>query len=710
MLALLGSPPQRKQRTQRRSRFSSRSGPPVLRVLFFLLLSLLTSSASSAQTIPSDRIKVLQAEDRRAPSAADLLTLRTAARGRDSQTARLALRALGRLERPALIPDITPGLRHVLPELRSEAANAIAQAARGWARPSAAGDTAQTPAGAVTPATALATLTERLDDEDEPVVRAAICESVARLPYRTVEQVRLAETALLGEFERADTVADRLGIAKAFEAFVRLTRTVRPIGAGTVAALRELFGMPGPSVSGDGAPAHQPRIDGDPLRDARVRRLSLEALMAADAVDDEIVARGLADADPQVRRLAMLAVSVTGRGAASLALGLEDSSPMVRFEALRGMRERAGEVVCASALSALTDWDPQVGLMAIDVLASCGSSSDAVTRLEAIVNDLSRAGMARGWHRAAHAIVALAMAAPDKSAVALGQFAASSIWQLRMYAARAATTLGDRERLEKLAQDADDNVVEAAIDGLVKTSGHGSDGIYITALSRPGYQAVRAAARALDGSADAAIAVPPLKSALQRLVTENHANSLDARAAIIATLTALGSPPPATKPLPPRPLSAEPVINGEALRRLAAPRARMTIAGVGSFELALFTAEAPATVLHFAELVGSGYYNGLTFHRVVPNFVIQGGSPGANEYIGHPDHMRDEVGLWPHVRGAVGISTRGRDTGDAQIFIDLVDNPRLDHEYTVFAQVLNGIDVVDHILEGDVIERVEIVP
>ena len=72
--------------------------------------------------------------------------------------------------------------------------------------------------------------------------------------------------------------------------------------------------------------------------------------------------------------------------------------------------------------------------------------------------------------------------------------------------------------------------------------------------------------------------------------------------------------------------------------------------------------------------------------------------------------MRDEVGTWPHVRGAVGISTRGHDTGDAQIFVDLVDNPRLDHQYTVFAQVLNGIEVVDRILEGDVIDRVEIFP
>jgi cyclophilin family peptidyl-prolyl cis-trans isomerase len=151
-------------------------------------------------------------------------------------------------------------------------------------------------------------------------------------------------------------------------------------------------------------------------------------------------------------------------------------------------------------------------------------------------------------------------------------------------------------------------------------------------------------------------------------------------------------------------------LNAEDLRRLAAPRARITIAGVGTIELALFTWEAPATVIQFVDLASEGYYGGLTFHRVVPNFVVQGGSPGANEYVGYPGQMRDEVGSWPHVRGAVGLSTRGRDTGDAQIFIDLVDNPRLDHQYTVFAQVLNGIDVIDRILEGDVIDKIEILP
>ncbi|MGC4085427.1 MAG: aminotransferase class I/II-fold pyridoxal phosphate-dependent enzyme [Vicinamibacterales bacterium] len=111
--------------------------------------------------------------------------------------------------------------------------------------------------------------------------------------------------------------------------------------------------------------------------------------------------------------------------------------------------------------------------------------------------------------------------------------------------------------------------------------------------------------------------------------------------------------------------------------------------------------------MRFAQLAASGYYNRLTFHRVVPNGIIQGGSPGANEYSSDAPYMRDEVGQWPHVRGALGISTRGRDTGDAQIFIDLVDNPRYDHTYTVFAQVLNGMDVVDRIIEGDVIESVD---
>ena len=115
----------------------------------------------------------------------------------------------------------------------------------------------------------------------------------------------------------------------------------------------------------------------------------------------------------------------------------------------------------------------------------------------------------------------------------------------------------------------------------------------------------------------------------------------------------------------------------------------------------------PLSSVRVVRRAGEGYYNGLTFHRVVPNFVIQGGSPGANEFMGDAFYMRDEVGL--HIRGTVGISTRGRDTGDAQMFVNLVDSPRLDHLYTVFGTVVTGMDVVDRILEGDEIDRIEIV-
>ena len=131
------------------------------------------------------------------------------------------------------------------------------------------------------------------------------------------------------------------------------------------------------------------------------------------------------------------------------------------------------------------------------------------------------------------------------------------------------------------------------------------------------------------------------------------------------------------------------------------------MAGRGSFDIAMDVDFAPLTILRVARRAGEGYYDGLTFHRVAANFVIQGGSPGANEFAGDALYMRDEVGV--HRRGTVGISTRGRDTGDAQIFVNLVDSPRLDHQYTVFGTVVSGMDVVDGVLEGDVIERIEVV-
>jgi cyclophilin family peptidyl-prolyl cis-trans isomerase len=108
-------------------------------------------------------------------------------------------------------------------------------------------------------------------------------------------------------------------------------------------------------------------------------------------------------------------------------------------------------------------------------------------------------------------------------------------------------------------------------------------------------------------------------------------------------------------------------------------------------------------------MVRDGTFDGLTFHRVVPNFVIQGGSPGANEYAGHGAYTRDEITDRSHLRGTVGISTRGRDTGDGQIFVNVVDNFRLDGDYTIFAQVVEGMESVDAVLEGDTILDAELI-
>jgi len=131
----------------------------------------------------------------------------------------------------------------------------------------------------------------------------------------------------------------------------------------------------------------------------------------------------------------------------------------------------------------------------------------------------------------------------------------------------------------------------------------------------------------------------------------------------------------------------------------------------GKFVLDMDWPAAPMTVDRFLKLATKDhYYDGLTFHRVVPNFVIQGGSPGANEYAGHKEFMRDEI--FPqrsHVRGTVGLSTRGRNTGDAQFFVNLVDNPRLDLDYTIFATVRDAdMTAIDKIEEGAEIRTISL--
>jgi len=111
----------------------------------------------------------------------------------------------------------------------------------------------------------------------------------------------------------------------------------------------------------------------------------------------------------------------------------------------------------------------------------------------------------------------------------------------------------------------------------------------------------------------------------------------------------------------------------------------------------------------FITLARKGFFNNLTFHRVVPNFVIQGGDPRGDGEGGPGYQIRCEINTRPYTRGAVGMALSGKDTGGSQFFITHSPQPHLDGGYTVFGQVTSGMDVVDRIARGDLIKRIVVV-
>ncbi|HWP42273.1 MAG TPA: peptidylprolyl isomerase, partial [Blastocatellia bacterium] len=128
----------------------------------------------------------------------------------------------------------------------------------------------------------------------------------------------------------------------------------------------------------------------------------------------------------------------------------------------------------------------------------------------------------------------------------------------------------------------------------------------------------------------------------------------------------------------------------------------------GAIRIELFASDAPMTVDNFMQLARSGFYNGLTFMRVVPNFVIQGGDPRGDMNGGPGYQIRCEINYRRYGTGTVGMALSGKDTGGSQFFITHSPQPHLDGGYTVFGQVIEGMDAVARIARGDRIERVEI--
>lgn len=663
------------------------------------LLALLLLSAQPVAQAPADSLlaAVFAAEQARAITAGQLGVLTRASRDADSIVQRAAVRAMGRLERVELMAQIAPRLEASAVTVRIEAANAIAQAAY-----------------RTEGIDALGLLTRRLGQEQDPQVRGALLGAMGRLRLGAAGSppARDAQALLTGELERDGA---HLGgaLRGAWDLLRRQGRAASADPRLVSALRRRLAGMP---AAGD-------------------RRLALMALSAGNAVDSAVVATAFADPDPQVRRLAVLAAR-TGQGTAGrnrvFMAALNDPETMVRVEAVRGwaVHGRTSEG-CEPLIAATRDASVTVQLLAIEALgAGCGPMAAPRDLLESISREPLTA---MAWHRPVRALAALATADSARARLRLGTFATHAIWWVRMHAAGVAQRLEDRATLRGLLEDPEDNVREAALRGLVALEGRQADREAVAQLARADYQLVLTAAQALQGSALGPDVARASLAAFVRLSVDQVETSRDPRLALLDRVSEFGTPAmaptlrPALRDIDPvvasraaeiltqlteEPAAAEPSTPAPrplpTVRELRAMTSATLVFADGTrLALALRPLEAPGSVARFVAMARAGWFNGLTLHRVVPNFVLQGGSPGANEYHGGSDFSRDEVG-GSHRRGTVGISTRGRDTGDGQLFINLVDNLNLDHEYTVIGEIVGDLGVIDLVREGAVIRRVEI--
>jgi len=593
---------------------------------------------------------VLDAEHARTAGVPFLLE---AARNPSPRVQQRAARALGRLEdttyRSAIVPLTRSGDRAV----RYSAFGALAQMR------------ATHPYG------------EALAEERDGTVRAAILEAAGRARPMAPDVETLLQRGLGDSAPEA-----REGAARGLEALYRLNRRALTPSAATLTALRQAFAANSSEA---------------------FRQLVLLALIAADGVDDATRALARSDASAQVRRLGVMASGAW----------MDDPSPLVRYEGVKFVS------ACDQLLRLAGDTSGNVAMAAI---ARAGTQQCAAAQL------LPLATGGPTWRIRAAAREALIAVDSASAATHIAALARDSIWQVRARAAAPAAARRDSATLAALARDVNPNVVATAL--------RTADEVQ-RALRSEHAGLLLAAATVLEQAPFRDALMPRVVGAFNRLTADGSMTMRDPRVALLTRIgestdtstnamlrETLHDRDPAVAAIAAKILTARtgtsvpavtrrlpipPIPPAGYIRGLAGATARITMRGIGTMTVALLPEDAPVTVGVFAQLAESGQYNGLTFHRIVSNFVIQGGSPGADEYDGRTrEFMRDEVGFARNARGTIGISTRGRDTGDGQIYFNLIDNFRLDRDYTVLARMVTGFDVMDRVQEGDVIERVEI--
>jgi peptidyl-prolyl cis-trans isomerase B (cyclophilin B) len=651
---------------------------------------------------------LLDAEDSRPVGSEALALLLDATELDDPFLRRTAVRALGRLERPSLASSLTRHLADTDVEVRAAAAEAVAQSVHGE-------DGAEV----------LDPLLARVGTEADPAVRAMLARSLGRLQLGAADRRRVVEALIELAGPEGDAPEETLvGVALGFESLTRLQEDASL----SLPAAELLMALMGHGV--EETPGSAPSDAG------HIRALAAAALGQARRLSGELIGSGLEDPEPEVRRtvLGYLSAAAPTLRDRLVARGLADSSVHVATAAVRYLagvsrtEARCDRLVDVAGPASV----PAVRLPALEALARpCPVPRPQRAVLVATVGELQDS--TAPWQPAARALLSLANIDPDAASDRLDPFVEHENPFVRAWAARTAASLRDVESLFTLAVDPSPNVRVEAARGLYAVEGHGLDDFLVEQLDTNDPQLLLTVAGLLDGAPQRTRVARAALEAFERISRAQRETWRDPRMALLERIAQLGDVTLADRLTPfladydpvvadrvaevlgewtgrphtaePQPLPHAPLPTLAELRALEGSRLTLHMSGGGALVIELLPDQATTNVTRFARLAESGYYDGLTFHRWVPNFVIQGGSPGANEYQGDGPYTRDEVGGMPHWRGTVGLSTRGRDTGDGQIFVNLVDNMRLDYEYTVMGRLVAGYDTLDGILEGGTIER-----
>jgi cyclophilin family peptidyl-prolyl cis-trans isomerase/HEAT repeat protein len=334
------------------------------------------------------------------------------------------------------------------------------------------------------------------------------------------------------------------------------------------------------------------------------------------------------------------------------------------------------------------------------------------------------------------ALIGLARSEPDTFVGVLSALGRDPEWSVRVSLAAALAELGERgvPRLQVMLEDEDQRVIPAVLNALAQSGDTGAVAALTAKLTSDDPVVRMAAARGL-ATLKATGAVEALMAALDRSASDG---TYVARAAILGALTGLDPAaararlvaalsdkdwavrvraaellrevdPSADSTIAPAPPPAIPELADTAalLSPAFSPMAYIdTPKGMVQIELAI--ADAPRTVANFIALTRKGFFDGFPLHRVVPDFVVQGGDPRGDGEGGPGYTIRDEINQRPYNRGTVGMALDWADTGGSQFFITHSPQPHLDGRYTAFGEVVEGMDVVDRLSQWDLVRTVRV--